>query len=171
MPFPKISHAGSAKIASFSKLCARTASFHAQRQFKKNAPGQQNARAENQRTPTKHSTTCFGSLDWWRETFARSCGGGAIRFETMARRNTPHELRERHGEDGNAFGAHGSRQCVQAVKEMNSKSIGLCPQGFESPRCRLPLPVADRADKECRITFACARFSFRRPERFITCSN
>ena len=29
-----------------------------------------------------------------------------------------------------------SRQCVRAVKEMDSKSIGLCPQGFESPRCR-----------------------------------
>ena len=26
--------------------------------------------------------------------------------------------------------------CVRAVKEMDSKSIGLCPQGFESPRCR-----------------------------------
>ena len=30
-----------------------------------------------------------------------------------------------------------ARQCVPAAKEMNSKSIGLCPQGFESPRCRL----------------------------------
>ena len=29
------------------------------------------------------------------------------------------------------------RQCVRVVKEMDSKSIGLCPQGFESPRCRL----------------------------------
>ena len=29
------------------------------------------------------------------------------------------------------------RHCVRAVKEMDSKSIGLCPQGFESPRCRL----------------------------------
>ena len=28
------------------------------------------------------------------------------------------------------------RQCVRVVKEMDSKSIGLCPQGFESPRCR-----------------------------------
>ena len=28
------------------------------------------------------------------------------------------------------------RHCVRAVKEMDSKSIGLCPQGFESPRCR-----------------------------------
>ena len=28
-------------------------------------------------------------------------------------------------------------QCVRAAKEMDSKSIGLCPQGFESPRCRL----------------------------------
>ena len=28
------------------------------------------------------------------------------------------------------------RHCVRAVKEMDSKSIGLCPQGFESPRRR-----------------------------------
>ena len=28
------------------------------------------------------------------------------------------------------------RQCVRAAKEMDPKSIGLCPQGFESPRCR-----------------------------------
>ena len=28
------------------------------------------------------------------------------------------------------------RECVRAAKEMDSKSIGLCPQGFESPRCR-----------------------------------
>ena len=27
------------------------------------------------------------------------------------------------------------RQCVRAAKEMDSKSIGLCPQGFESSRC------------------------------------
>ena len=33
--------------------------------------------------------------------------------------------------------ASGHRQCVRAAKEMDSKSIGLCPQGFESPRCRL----------------------------------
>ena len=26
-----------------------------------------------------------------------------------------------------------------AAKEMDSKSIGLCPQGFESPRCRFAL--------------------------------
>ena len=29
------------------------------------------------------------------------------------------------------------RHCVRAAQEMDSKSIGLCPQGFESPRCRL----------------------------------
>ena len=28
------------------------------------------------------------------------------------------------------------RHCVRAVKEMDSKSIGLCAQGFESHRCR-----------------------------------
>ena len=31
------------------------------------------------------------------------------------------------------------RHCVRAVKEMDSKSIGLCPQAFESPRCRFSL--------------------------------
>ena len=31
------------------------------------------------------------------------------------------------------------RHCVRAVKEMDSKSIGLCPQGFESPRCRISI--------------------------------
>jgi hypothetical protein len=29
-----------------------------------------------------------------------------------------------------------ARHCVRVAKEMDSKSIGLCPQGFESPRCR-----------------------------------
>ena len=28
------------------------------------------------------------------------------------------------------------RQCVRVVKESDSKSDGLCPRGFESPRCR-----------------------------------
>ena len=31
------------------------------------------------------------------------------------------------------------RHCVRVVKEMDSKPIGLCPQGFESPRCRFIL--------------------------------
>ena len=31
------------------------------------------------------------------------------------------------------------RHCARAVKGMDSKSIGLCPQGLESPRCRLLL--------------------------------
>jgi hypothetical protein len=31
-----------------------------------------------------------------------------------------------------------ARQRVRMVKEMDSKSIGLCPQGFESPHCRSP---------------------------------
>ena len=34
--------------------------------------------------------------------------------------------------------------CVRAVKEMDSKSIGLCPQGFESPRCRFVCMSHDR---------------------------
>ena len=28
------------------------------------------------------------------------------------------------------------RQCDRVAKVMDSKSIGLCPQGFKSPRCR-----------------------------------
>ena len=42
-----------------------------------------------------------------------------------------------------------SRQCVRAAKEMDSKSIGLCPQGFESPRCRLITTSAVRALLNC----------------------
>ena len=30
-----------------------------------------------------------------------------------------------------------ARHCVRVAKEMDSKSIGLWPQGFESPRCRI----------------------------------
>ena len=35
---------------------------------------------------------------------------------------------------------HEARHCVRAAKEMDSNSIGLCPQGFESPRCRFLPP-------------------------------
>ena len=35
---------------------------------------------------------------------------------------------------------------------MDSKSIGLCPQGFESPRCRFPLPVNQPALQQRRST-------------------
>ena len=35
------------------------------------------------------------------------------------------------------FQAHGRRHCVRAAKELDSKSNGLCPQGLESPRCRI----------------------------------
>ena len=35
-----------------------------------------------------------------------------------------------------------TRHCVRAVKEMDSKSIGLCPQGFESPQCRFAIAAA-----------------------------
>ena len=31
---------------------------------------------------------------------------------------------------------HDHRHCVRTAKEIDSNSIGLCPQGFESPRCR-----------------------------------
>ena len=37
-----------------------------------------------------------------------------------------------------------SRHCVRVAKEMDSKSIGLCPQGFESPRCRFAAAVRVR---------------------------
>ena len=33
--------------------------------------------------------------------------------------------------------AESLRHCVRVAKEMDSKSIGLWPQGFESPRCRI----------------------------------
>ena len=50
-------------------------------------------------------------------------------------------------------------QRVRAAKEMDSKSIGLCPQGLESPRCRLCSwsllsPPCNRS-LQCKI-FACA---------------
>ena len=47
------------------------------------------------------------------------------------------------------------RQCVRVV-EMDSKSIGLCPQGFESPRCRLDESHSEEAiacAKEMRRDF------------------
>ena len=37
---------------------------------------------------------------------------------------------------GNCLILH-PRHCVRVAKEMDSKSIGLWPQGFESPRCRV----------------------------------
>ena len=37
-----------------------------------------------------------------------------------------------------------SRHYVRVAKEMDSKSIGLCPQGFESPRCRFAAAVRVR---------------------------
>ena len=40
-----------------------------------------------------------------------------------------------------------ARQCVRVVMEMDSKSIGLCPQGFESPRCRSGSAVNIARDK------------------------
>ena len=40
------------------------------------------------------------------------------------------------------------RQCVRAVKEMDSQSIGLCPQGFESPRCRLTMERCHSAPRQ-----------------------
>ena len=42
----------------------------------------------------------------------------------------------RHPSGMCAFLAQSQRHCVRVVKEMDSKSIGLCPQGFESPWCR-----------------------------------
>ena len=38
--------------------------------------------------------------------------------------------------DADMLGQLHIRHCVRVVKEMDSKSVGLCPQGFESPRCR-----------------------------------
>ena len=38
-----------------------------------------------------------------------------------------------------------SRQCDRVAKVMDLKSIGLCPQGFKSPRCRRSSPCLRRA--------------------------
>ena len=38
--------------------------------------------------------------------------------------------------DNGESGSFSTRQCVRVVKEKALKSIGLCPQGFESSRCR-----------------------------------
>ena len=51
-------------------------------------------------------------------------------------------------------GAKTYRQCVRAVKEMDSKSIGLCPQGFESPRCRFGDAVAMQVILMCNLQAA-----------------
>ena len=37
------------------------------------------------------------------------------------------------------------RQCDRVAKVMDSKSIGLCPQGFKSPRCRITIMAISRA--------------------------
>ena len=39
-----------------------------------------------------------------------------------------------------AFLCYATRQCDRVAKVMDSKSIGLCPQGLKSPRCRIGLP-------------------------------
>ena len=46
-----------------------------------------------------------------------------LRHDTLSATRLQHPLLQRH--------------CVRAVKEMDSKSIGLCSQVVESPRCRL----------------------------------
>ena len=38
-------------------------------------------------------------------------------------------------------GRHVAGQCDRVAKVMDSKSIGLCPQGLESPRCRHVQPL------------------------------
>ena len=52
------------------------------------------------------------------------------------------------------------RQCVRAVKEMDPKSIGLCPQGFESPRCRQGTAATPRVipvQKRAQLLCSCRR--------------
>ena len=44
-----------------------------------------------------------------------------------------------HGIRIRSFQCH--RHCVRAVKEMDSKFIGLCPQGFDSPWCRFNVMI------------------------------
>ena len=64
------------------------------------------------------------------------------------------------------------RHLVRVVKEADSKSAGLCPQGFESPRCRilsffiascsqLSPAVRDRLRKSNTITLFCPDFGGR----------
>ena len=49
--------------------------------------------------------------------------------------------------DNGEGGSTSAIQCVRVVKKMDSSSIGLCPQGVESPRCRFCLAVTIAMDK------------------------
>ena len=51
-----------------------------------------------------------------------------------------------------AFLEPSQRHCVRVVKEMDSKSIGLCPQGFESPWCRFSSGPALSLDRLSLVT-------------------
>ena len=46
-----------------------------------------------------------------------------------------------------------SGQCDRVAKVMDSKSIGLCPQGFKSPRCRFPPLLYATHERWCRKSF------------------
>ena len=46
-----------------------------------------------------------------------------------------------------------SGQCDRVAKVMDSKSIGLCPQGFKSPRCRFPPLLYAIHERWCRKSF------------------
>ena len=52
-------------------------------------------------------------------------------------------------------------QCDRVAKVMDSKSIGLCPQGFESPRCRcshcLAMPTGSASPDTALLQHFCSR--------------
>ena len=64
-------------------------------------------------------------------------------------------------------GLHLQRHCVRAVKEMDSKSIGLCPQGFESLGCRMHLPESNLEHLEISVSPMCPGDGFRSDEFFL----
>jgi hypothetical protein len=66
----------------------------------------------------------------------RQAGGrsGGLQGGQRVRHDICKNFGNRH--DTGEGGSTSARQCVRVNKEMDSKSIGPCPQEFESPRCR-----------------------------------
>ena len=67
------------------------------------------------------------------------------------------------------------RHCARAAKDLDQKSNVLCPQGFESPRCRCVLQVALRASRIFILflfkSFVRAPFLLPTPRFFIGASS
>ena len=78
--------------------------------------------------PVHGVQTCWLKLSW------SSPQPSSGREFSLGVENLPTPVRKRCSRQ---FSSNVLRQCVRAAKEMDSKSIGLCPQGFESPRCRI----------------------------------